>query len=131
MLTGAQIPFPIVADRIGEIANLYGMIAPNVSNTSTVRDVFIIDPEQIIRAILVYPITNGRNIPEILRLLIALQTTDEFNVITPANWQPGDPVLVPPPRTYTQLVERVNDPSQQGLECADWFWCYKPILTTK
>lgn len=85
--TGVQVPFPIIADRTGEIARLYGMMAPDVSRQETVRNVFFIDPEQTIRAILVYPLTNGRSIPEILRLLTALQTTDREHVVTPANWQ--------------------------------------------
>ena len=78
----------LIADRVGDIAKLYGMIAPDVSTQETVRNVYIIDPEQIVRAILIYPLTNGRSIPEVLRLLIALQTTDKYNVVTPANWQP-------------------------------------------
>lgn len=125
LLTGVQIPFPIIADRTGEIAKLYGMIAPDVSTQETVRNVFFIDPDQIIRAILVYPLTNGRNIDEILRLLTALQTTDKCKVVTPANWQPGDPAMVPAPRTYEQLIERGNNADSMGLNCMDWFWCYK------
>ena len=76
LTTGIQIPFPVIADRMADIAKLYGMIAPDVSKQETVRNVFFIDPNQIIRAILTYPLTNGRSIPEILRLLTALQTTD-------------------------------------------------------
>lgn len=123
--TGIQIPFPIVADRDGSIARLYGMIAPDVSSTETVRNVFIIDEKQTIRAILEYPLTNGRNIPEILRLIDALQTSDREKVVTPANWCPGQPVMVPPPRTYEELLERTQDPP--GLNCVDWYWCYKEI----
>ena len=91
LTTGIQIPFPVIADRSGEVAQLYGMVSPYVSKDRTIRDVFIIDPDQKIRAILSYPLSNGRSIPEILRLLIALQTTDAYNVYTPANWQPGQP----------------------------------------
>ena len=130
LITGVQIPFPIVADRSGDIARLYGMIASDVSSTETVRNVFFIDPNQKIRAILIYPLTNGRCIKEILRLLIALQTTDKYGVVTPACWQPGDPVMVPPPKTYEELVNRENDPASQGLECKDWFWCYKNLPGT-
>ena len=90
---------------MGDIAKLYGMIAPDVSTQETVRNVYIIDPEQKIRAILIYPLTNGRSIPEILRLLTALQTTDKYNVVTPANWQPGQPTMVRPPKTYSGLIE--------------------------
>ena len=127
MATGVEIPFPVIADRTGDIARLYGMMAPEVSRQETVRNVFFIDPEQTIRAILVYPLTNGRSIPEILRLLTALQTTDRDHVVTPANWQPGQPVLVPPPQTYTELLSRQNNPQAQNLKCEDWFWCSKQI----
>ncbi|WP_310603811.1 peroxiredoxin [Anaerosporobacter sp.] len=126
-LTGISVPFPVVADRTGDIARLYGMIAPNASSTETVRNVFFIDPTQTIRAILIYPLTNGRSIPEILRLLQALQTTDEYKVVTPANWTPGQPVLVPAASTYEELVERQTNPTELGLQCMDWFWCYKKI----
>lgn len=127
LTTGIQIPFPVIADRMGDIANLYGMLAPDVSKQETVRNVFFIDPDQIIRAILIYPLTNGRNIPEILRLLTALQTTDRDHVVTPANWQPGQPALVPPPKTYDELLARQNNPAAQNLNCQDWFWCYKQL----
>lgn len=125
--TGIQIPFPIIADRDGSIARMYGMIATDVSATQTVRNVFIIDDKQIIRAILVYPLTNGRNIPEIIRLVCALQTSDREKVVTPANWVPGIPVLVPPPATYEEMMERIKCPQKQGLNCVDWYWCYKKI----
>ncbi len=128
--TGIEIPFPVVADRTGEVSRLYGMIAPEASTQETVRNVYIIDPEQTIRAILIYPLTNGRNIPEILRLLEALQTTDRDKVVTPANWLPGQSVLVPPPKTYQQLLERANNPSAQNLTCEDWWWCYKQLPPT-
>jgi peroxiredoxin (alkyl hydroperoxide reductase subunit C) len=125
LLTGIQIPFPIIADRMAEVAGMYGMIAPDASKQETVRNVFFIDPDQIIRAILIYPLTNGRNICEIIRLLTALETTDRCNVVTPANWEPGSPAMVPPPRTYDQMIERINNPQSQNLNCMDWFWCYK------
>ena len=123
-LTGIQIPFPIIADRMAEVANLYGMIAPDTSTQETVRNVYLIDPNQKIRAILIYPLTNGRNICEILRLLTALQISDKCGVVTPANWDPGKPVMTPPPRTYDQLLERANEPQISNLNCIDWFWCY-------
>jgi len=125
--TGIQIPFPVIADRMGDVARLYGMLAPDASRQETVRNVFFIDPDQIIRAILIYPLTNGRSIPEILRLLTALQTTDSDHVVTPANWQPGQPALVPPPKTYDELIARQNNPTAQNLTCEDWFWCYKQL----
>lgn len=123
--TGITVPFPIVADRDGSIARLYGMIAAEVSATETVRTVFIIDDKQVIRAILNYPLTNGRNIPEILRLVDALQTSDREKVATLANWCPGKPAVVPPPKTYNESVERLKCP--QGLQCMDWYLCYKQL----
>lgn len=125
--TGINIPFPVIADRTGEIAKMYGMIAPDVSTQETVRNVFIIDPNQIIRAIMVYPLTNGRNIPEIVRLLTALQATDKYKVVTPANWQPGQSAMVPPPKTYDVLLDRKQKPNELGLQCKDWYWCYNQM----
>lgn len=124
-LTGSPVPFPIIADRDGAIAAKYGMIAPDVSTQETVRNVIIIDPEQMIRCILIYPLTVGRYIPEILRIVMALQTVDKCNVVTPANWTPGKPALVPAPKTYFQLGERESCPDSLGLDCKDWYLCYK------
>ena len=107
------------------ISKMYGMIAPSVSTNTTVRNVFIIDDKQIIRAILVYPLTNGRYIPEIVRLLIALQTTDMYGVATPADWLPGQPVVVPAPTTYEELLRRVS--GEEGYYCVDWYLCFKNI----
>lgn|GEM_PF-139377 len=123
-ITGITIPFPVIADNMGEVAKMYGMIAPDISNHETVRNVFIIDPNQIIRAILIYPMTNGRNIDEILRLLTALQLSDETKAVTPANWTPGQATMAPAPQTYNQLMNRKQNPQDLGLECKDWFWCY-------
>ena len=119
---GVTVPFPILADRDGTIAKRYGMFSADEMNFSTVRNVYIIDPEGIIRAILIYPFANGRYIPEILRLLDALQLSSREGVVTPANWQPGDPVMVPPPQTYDELMKRNDDAS---LRCVDWYLCYK------
>lgn len=107
------------------IAKEYGMIAQNVSMSITVRNVFIIDDKQIVRAILIYPLTNGRYIPEILRLLIALQTSDEYNVATPADWFPGQSVVVPAPQTFDELLKRVR--SENTYDCMDWYLCYENI----
>ena len=105
--TGITISFPIVADRNGAIARKYGMIASNISNTETVRNVYIIDPEGIIRLILVYPLNVGRCIPEILRALEALQTADKCHAATPANWVMGNPLINPIPNTFPLLKDRV------------------------
>ncbi len=98
-----SIPFPMIADADMKIAKLYGMIHPNASSTATVRAVFIIDPKRVIRALIYYPLNAGRNIDEIFRLVIALQTTQRFACATPANWQKGDKVVVPPPKTLEDV----------------------------
>lgn len=127
--TGIQIPFPIIADLDMKISKRYGMISPNVSNTQTVRCVYILDPEQKIRAKLEYPMKNGRNIGEILRLLEAMQTSDSENVATPANWIPGAPTIIPAPTTYQKLVERLNNSS--NYNCMDWYLCFNNIQENK
>jgi len=120
---GVKITFPIIADLNKEVAKKYGMIHPEQSKTETVRCVFIIDPEGKIRAMLYYPLTTGRNMNEILRLIDALQTTDKYKVATPANWNPGAPVVVPPPTTVEQAEERLKE----GYECKDWYLCMKKL----
>jgi len=117
------IPFPVIADLNKEVATLYGMIMPGESKTETSRCVFVIDPNQIIRAMIYYPLTTGRNMAEILRLIDALQTTDKHGVATPANWRPGDKVIVPPPKTIEAAAERVK----AGYECTDWYFCQKEL----
>lgn len=91
-----KIEFPVIADLNKDVAHKYGMIMPEGKNTETSRAVFVIDGDQIIRAVVYYPLTTGRNMPEFLRLIQALQTTDQHGIATPANWQPGDKVIVPP-----------------------------------
>jgi peroxiredoxin (alkyl hydroperoxide reductase subunit C) len=118
-----KIPFPVVADLDATVANLYGMIMPGDSTTETSRCVYVIDPNGKIRAIIYYPLTTGRNIGEILRVIKALQTSDEHAVATPANWQPGDKVIVPPPRTMEAAQERI----EAGYECKDWYFCKKDL----
>ncbi len=121
---GVKIEFPVIADLNKEVASKYGMISPGESRTETSRCVFVIDPEQILRAMVYYPLTTGRNMDEILRLIRALQTTDEHGVATPANWQPGEPVIVPPPPTQEAAEERVK---AEGMECRDWYFCTKTL----
>lgn len=120
--TGITIPFPIIADRDMQIARKYSMIAPNIDNTQTVRSVFFICPDQTIRAILQYPMTNGRNIAEVLRLLDAMQFTDENKIMTPANWLPNQPGITPMPSTYDELVKKQNNLT--GFNCIDWYLCF-------
>ncbi|HEX7513521.1 MAG TPA: peroxiredoxin [Candidatus Methylomirabilis sp.] len=117
------IPFPIIADLNKEIATLYGMIMPGESKTETSRCVFVIDPSGILRAMIYYPLTTGRNTDEILRLIDALQTTDKHGVSTPANWRSGDKVILPPPKTIEGAAERLK----AGYECTDWFFCKKEL----
>ena len=120
---GVKIPFPIIADLNKEVAQKFGMIHPGQSKTETVRCVFIIDPESKVRTILYYPLSTGRNMQEIIRIIDALQTTDKHKVATPANWKPGDPVVVPPPATAEGAEER----TKEGYDCKDWYLCFKKL----
>lgn len=121
---GVQITFPVIADLDMKVARLYGMIMPDEGTTAAVRSVFVIDDKQIVRAIIYYPMSNGRNMDEILRLIQALQTTDMYGVATPANWRPGDKVMVPPPATQAKAEERVKD---KNVECTDWYFSKKNL----
>lgn len=122
--TGIIVPFPVIADRSGEIARKYGMISSNISSTQTVRNVFIIDDKGVIRVVLVYPMNVGRCIPEILRIIEALQMADRENASTPANWMPGQPVIVPSPTTFKGLQERVEsiENDKNGMS---WYLSFK------
>lgn len=122
--TGIVLPFPIIADRSGEIARKYGMIASDISNTETVRNVYIIDDKGIIRVILVYPLNVGRWIPEILRTVEALQIADCADVSTPANWRPGEQVIIKVPKTYPQLQERIVENEQEN-NAFSWYLGFK------
>lgn len=124
--TGIKVSFPIIADRNGEIARKYGMIANDISNTETVRNVFIIDNHGIIRTILVYPMNVGRFIPEILRTIIALQVSDENQIATPANWIPNQPVIVPSPKTFEELEDRINEMKKQR-NAINWYTSFRNI----
>ena len=121
--TGIKVPFPVIADRDASIARKFGMISPEVSNTEAVRNVYIIDENDKIRAILIYPLTTGRCVPEILRIIDALQESDKNGVVTPANWTPGNSVIVPSPKTIDDLYEKIENPC--GLNCMDWYLCFK------
>lgn len=103
--TGIRVPFPIIADRSGQIARKYGMISASVSNTETVRNVFIIDDKGVVRLILIYPMNIGRCIPEILRCLEALQIADSNEASIPANWKKGEPIIIPSPTNFEELLE--------------------------
>jgi len=105
---GIKIPFPVIADLDMKVASKYGMIHPGASSTATVRAVFIIDPNGVVRALVYYPLNSGRNIEEILRLIDSLQTVDKHGVATPANWKPGDKVIIPPPKNEAEVEERLK-----------------------
>lgn len=122
--TGIKVPFPIIADRNGQIARKYGMISNEISNSETVRNVFVIDDKGIVRTILVYPMNIGRCIPEILRVIEALQTADENKASTPANWVPCEPIIVAPPRSFADLLER-NKQIQNNSNGMNWYLSFK------
>ncbi|WP_342306490.1 peroxiredoxin [Methanolobus sp. ZRKC5] len=119
-----EITFPVIADLKMDIAKKFGMVQPNASDTQAVRAVFMIDPKAKIRAILYYPLSNGRNMDEVRRLLLAMQKSDAENVATPANWQPGDDVIIPPPGSCGTAKERVES-KDEDTYCLDWFMCFK------
>ncbi len=124
-MKGVEVNFPVIADLSMEVARLYGMLQPGASATQAVRAVFLIDPKGVVRALLYYPMTNGRNVAEIKRLLIALQTSDRNAVATPANWQPGEDVIVPTPGSCGAARERVEKPGA-GAKVHDWFLTTRP-----
>ena len=126
-----EVKFPVIADLTMEVAKKYGMVQPGASNTQAVRAVFYIDPQARIRALGYYPLSNGRNFDEIKRLLIAIQTSDEHGVATPADWRPGQKVIIPPPGSCGQAAERVQQAGSSGYECLDWFLCLKNLPEKK
>ena len=123
-MKNVEVNFPVIEDLRMDVANKFGMVQPNASNTQAVRAVFIIDPKAKIRAILYYPLSNGRNMDEIKRLLIGLQKSDEEGIATPANWQPGEDVIIPPPGSCGTAKERVEK-EEPGKYCLDWFMCFR------
>lgn len=118
---GVDIPFPIIEDLSMRVANAYGMIQPGASDTSAVRATFIIDDKGVLRAMVYYPMSNGRSVPEFLRLVEAMQTSGKKGVATPEGWKPGDKVIVPPPATVEAAEKRMSE----GYECTDWYFCQK------
>lgn len=124
--TGIQISFPIIADRNGEIARKYGMISNDISNTETVRNVYIIDDKGIIKAIFVYPMNVGRFIPEIIRTIQALQVSECSKGMTAANWIPNQPIIKPMPKTYCELQERANQ-MREDRNGISWYLGFKNI----
>jgi peroxiredoxin 2/4 len=126
-MKNVEVNFPVIADLTMDVAKKFGMIQPGESNVSAVRAVFFIDPETKVRALMYYPLSTGRNFQEIKRILISMQTVDKHNVATPADWQPGEDVIVPPPGSCGTAKERVEGANKEGIKCLDWFICFKPL----
>jgi peroxiredoxin (alkyl hydroperoxide reductase subunit C) len=120
---GVAIPFPIIEDIKMEVAHAYGMVHPGAADTQAVRATFFIDPEGILRAMVYYPMSNGRSIDEFVRLLTAMQTSDANKVATPENWRPGQPVIVPPPKT----AEAADKRASEGYDTVDWYYSTKSL----
>ena len=118
-----KIGFPVIADLDTKVAQKYGLIHPAASETATVRAVFVIDDKQKIRALVYYPMTCGRNIDEVLRAVDALQTADANACATPANWKPGEPVIVPPPQTTEDAEKRM----QSEYDVTDWYFSKRTL----
>jgi len=125
-----EVKFPLIEDITMEVARKYGMIQPGESSTKAVRAVFFIDPNGIIRTIIYYPLSLGRNFDELYRALIGLQTADAFSVALPADWRPGDDVIVPPAGSCGVARERMES-SDAETTCYDWFFCTKKLAREK
>lgn len=128
-LANVEVTFPLIEDIRMEVARKYGMLQPNQSTTQAVRAVFVIDPQGYVRAVLYYPLSTGRNFAEIKRLVEALQISDAEGVATPADWQPGDDVIVPTPGSCGAAQERMDGAADacaaNGEYCLDWFMCFR------
>jgi peroxiredoxin (alkyl hydroperoxide reductase subunit C) len=120
---GVEIPFPIIADLDMKVAQAYGMIQPGASDTQAVRATFVIDPEGVLRAMVYYPMTNGRSIDEFYRLVQALRTSDTHKVATPENWRPGEDVIVPTPQTTEAAEARLGE----GYDTKDWYFSTRSL----
>lgn len=129
-MKNVEVKFPLIEDITMEVARKYGMIQPGESSTKAVRAVFFIDPKGVIRAIIYYPLSLGRNFDELYRALIAMQTADAFSVATPADWQPGDDVIVPPAGSCGVAKDRM-DGKEENVTCHDWYFCTRPISKEK
>jgi peroxiredoxin (alkyl hydroperoxide reductase subunit C) len=120
------VMFPVISDLKMDISKAFGMLQPGASSTQAVRAVFIIDPQAVVRAILYYPLSNGRDMEEVKRLLVAMQLSDREKIATPANWQPGEDVIVPPPGSCGTAKERVEAPAKD-TKVLDWFMTLKKM----
>jgi peroxiredoxin 2/4 len=128
-MKNVEVKFPLIEDITMEVAKKYGMMMPGESNTKAVRAVFVIDPKGIIRTIIYYPLSLGRNFDELYRVVIALQTADKFSIATPADWRPGDEVIVPTAGSCGVAKERMENKGE--MKCYDWFFCTKEISKEK
>ncbi len=129
-MKNVEVKFPLIEDITMEVAKKYGMIQPGESSTKAVRAVFFIDPKGIIRAIIYYPLSLGRNFDELLRALKAMQTADKFQIATPADWVPGEDVIVPPAGSCGVAKERMETKSDD-VTCYDWFFCTQKLPLEK
>ncbi len=118
-----QVKFPVIADLDMKVASKFGLIHPNASETATVRAVFVIDEKGKVRAVIYYPMSCGRNMDEVLRVIDALQTADKHGVATPANWCPGNDVIVPPPQTQEDAEKRLKS----DYEITDWYFAKRKL----
>jgi len=121
-----EVTFPLIEDITMNVAKKYGMIQPGESSTKAVRAVFFIDPKGFVRAIIYYPLSLGRNFDELKRALIAMQTADAYHIATPADWQPGDDVIVPTAGSCGVAKDRMET-KEDGVTCVDWFFCTKKL----
>ncbi len=124
-MKNVEVKFPLIENITMDVAKKYGMIQPGESNTKAVRAVFFVDPKGVIRTILYYPLSLGRNFAEIYRVLIGLQTADAYAIATPADWQPGDDVIVPTAGSCGVAKERMAN--KADMQCYDWFFCTKKL----
>ncbi len=125
--TGITIPFPIIGDADLKISALYGMLNADTMYGETVRDTFIINPFGKINAILTLPPSTGRNTNELLRVLDSMQITEKYNLHTPANWNHNNPLVVPFPNTYEEIIQRENNQQSLGIYCPFWYLCYTTL----
>lgn len=125
---GVKVPFPVIADLDMKVAEQFGMIHPAASTTAAVRAVFLIDPKRVLRAMVYYPLSTGRNMDEMLRIVDALQATDAYKVATPANWRPGENVIVPAPTTMDDLA--TEEAKKESYDYKTWYLRFREMPKT-
>ena len=125
-MSGVEVKFPLIDDVSMRVAEKYGMIMPGEDTTKAVRAVFVIDPRGVVRTVIYYPLSLGRNFDELRRVVVALQAADALDIATPADWRPGEPVIVPPPGSCGTARDRV-DTDEEGVTVVDWFFTTKEV----